>query len=173
MNRLLPDDGYTTGMCATAAAKGAIRMLRDQHRHDQVEILLPTGETAPFLLQGQHFDNRSANCFVVNESERTSDLTHGAEIHASITLEPAMDGKGITIHGGQVFGHIAAPGVAFPGGKWVISQITRRMIKEAVTEAFPLTCPLLSLLRAPAVPQITINVLLAGSRGEVVYFRYQ
>lgn len=171
MNQQLPDYGYITGLCATAAAKGAIRMLRDQQRHDQVEILQPTGETGRFLLQGQHFDSRSARCFVVKESDSTADVTHGAEIHAFITLEPAQEGRVITIRGGQVVYHLATPGLSLPVGKWAISPITRRMIKEAVTEAFPLSCPLLSQLQAPAVPQITIKVLLAGYRGEMLYFR--
>ena len=48
MSRKILRHGYTTGACAAAAAKGAALMLREQRLVEEVEIILPAGETARF-----------------------------------------------------------------------------------------------------------------------------
>ncbi|HEY6872021.1 MAG TPA: cobalt-precorrin-5B (C(1))-methyltransferase, partial [Geobacteraceae bacterium] len=78
--------GYTTGACAAAAAKGAALMLREQHPVEEAEIALPAGEKAVFRLHGQEFTENFASCFVVKDAGDDPDVTHGAEVHAAVTL---------------------------------------------------------------------------------------
>jgi cobalt-precorrin-5B (C1)-methyltransferase len=92
--------GYTTGACATAAAKGAALMLRDQKVIGEVEITLPRGEIARFPLHGQRFSATEATCHVVKDAGDDPDITNGAEIHATVSLIssfpvlPLLQGEG-------------------------------------------------------------------------------
>ncbi|NMC73062.1 MAG: cobalt-precorrin-5B (C(1))-methyltransferase, partial [Geobacteraceae bacterium] len=129
--------GYTTGACAAAAAKGAALMLRDQALLDKVEIVLPRGETVRFRLQGQEFDRDAASCFVVKDAGDDPDVTHGAEIHARVTLKSGLGAdprvcpgrthgfaptKPVTgeiqLEGGAGIGRATKPGLAVAVGEW-------------------------------------------------------
>ena len=76
--------GYTTGACATAAAKGAALMLAHQITVREVTIELPAGVSATFQLSGQNYSTNSASCFVIKDAGDDPDVTNGAEIHATI-----------------------------------------------------------------------------------------
>jgi cobalt-precorrin-5B (C1)-methyltransferase len=132
--------GYTTGACATAAAKGAALILREQRLAQEVEITLPMGETAVFRLHGQEFTKTFAACYVVKDAGDDPDVTGGAEIHAEVSLAPSRPRgdktKEIVIEGGIGIGRITKPGLAVPVGEWAINPVPRRMINEAVLEVF-------------------------------------
>jgi cobalt-precorrin-5B (C1)-methyltransferase len=137
-NRL--KSGYTTGACAAAAAKGAALMLRDGALLDEVEITLPGGEKACFRLYGRDFGEKQASCHVIKDAGDDPDVTHGAEIHATVTLAHLVDGVNdcrVIIEGGVGIGKITKPGLAVPVGAWAINPVPRRMINEAVIEVFP------------------------------------
>ncbi len=88
MKRKRLKSGYTTGACAAAAARGAALMLRDRETFEEVEITLPGGEKACFRLRGQEISGDSASCFVIKDAGDDPDVTHGAEIHATVSLNP-------------------------------------------------------------------------------------
>ena len=170
--------GYTTGACATAAAKGAALMLRDQRSVDNVEITLPRGETARFTLHGQRVSPDEASCFVVKDAGDDPDITNGAEIHATVSFLPASPspqpsptrGEGenqIIISGGPGIGRVTKPGLAVPPGEWAINPVPRRMITEALQSVF--TGP---ESRVPAVPghrsPVPVHCLLSIPDGELL-----
>ncbi len=147
--------GYTTGACAAAAAKGAALMLRDQALLDEVEIVLPRGKTVRFRLQGQEFDRDAASCYVVKDAGDDPDVTHGAEIHARVTLKSGLGAdprvcpgrthgfaptKPVTgeiqLEGGAGIGRATKPGLAVAVGEWAINPVPRKMITDAVSEVF-------------------------------------
>lgn len=135
--------GYTTGACAAAAAKGAALMLSRQKIVDEVEIVLPRGERVRFSLNGQTRKPFAASCFVVKDAGDDPDVTNGAEIHATVDLNPASPPfqKGgsdfqIIIEGGVGIGRVTKPGLALPVGEWAINPVPRKMIAAAVLEAF-------------------------------------
>ncbi|HIJ81566.1 MAG TPA: cobalt-precorrin-5B (C(1))-methyltransferase, partial [Desulfuromonadales bacterium] len=80
--------GFTTGACATAAAKGAALMLADQAVVADVGINLPGGVHADFTIYGQTFTAESATCFVVKDAGDDPDVTNGVEVWATVTLSP-------------------------------------------------------------------------------------
>ena len=53
--------GYTTGSCATAAAKVAALMVMRQHLIHQVSIVTPSGVTLCLNVESPHTLSRSAN----------------------------------------------------------------------------------------------------------------
>jgi cobalt-precorrin-5B (C1)-methyltransferase len=161
--------GFTTGACAAAAAKGAALMLRDRICLEGVDITLPCGETAMFRLHGQVIGENSASCFVVKDAGDDTDVTNGAEIHATVTLKNAVGAdpcvcpgrthgfaptkpvKQLIIEGGIGVGRVTKPGLSVPVGEWAINPVPRKMIAEAVSKVFP---PDFS----PLTPHVTISI---------------
>lgn len=133
-------------------------MLRDQQLLDEAEIILPTGQSVRFRLHGQQFCRNSARCYVVKDAGDDPDVTHGAEIHAEVTLAAASGDETVAIKGGTGIGRITKPGLAIPPGEWAINPVPRKMIAEVVNEVFSLHCPLLTALCTPLVPHVTISV---------------
>lgn len=145
--------GYTTGACATAAAKGAAQMLRTQQLVESVAITLPRGETATFTLQGQSFDDTSASCFIVKDAGSDPDVTHGAEIHASVRRK-ALGRPGasmIFVQGGTGIGKVTKPGLAVSVGEAAINPVPRQMITAVVQDEFKLVC-------LPQMLTVTISI---------------
>jgi len=129
--------GYTTGACATAAAKGAALMLAGQRLVSEVTIDLPAGVSATFTLHGQNFSPASASCFVVKDAGDDPDITNGAEVHAQVLLTPKEQGQDVIITGGIGIGKATKPGLAIAPGEWAINPVPARMIAEAVGPVFP------------------------------------
>ena len=127
--------GYTTGACATAAAKGAALMLTHQTTVREVSITLPGGGLATFFLHGQLYTADEARCYVVKDAGDDPDVTNGAEVHASVRRVPETSPGSvgtIVIEGGKGIGRVTKPGLAIPPGEWAINPVPRRMIEEAV-----------------------------------------
>lgn len=133
-------------------------MLRDQHLVEEVEILLPSGETARFRLHGQHFSYGTASCFVVSNAGEAPDTIICMEIHAEVTLAERTGSENVVIRGGSGIGRVTKPGLGISPGEWAINPMPRKMIAESITEVFPLQCPLLTTSRAPLVPHVTISI---------------
>lgn len=142
--------GYTTGSCAAAAVKGACQMLRDQAPVDEVVLPLPCGQTARFRIQGQRLEGNTAYCFVVKDAGDDPDVTNGAEIHASATVEFFTRHR-IILQGGVGIGRVTKPGLAVPVGEWAINPVPQRMIHEAVKEVFAVRC-------VPATLTLTVSI---------------
>ncbi len=144
--------GFTTGACAAAAALGAARMLKEQRRLEEVELLLPAGVTATFRLNGQRFSAEAACCFVVKDAGDDPDVTHGVEVHAEVAFVADAGAGQIIIEGGAGIGRVTKPGLAVPVGEWAINPVPRRMIGAAVRSVFP-EPPVAGLLRVTiAIP---------------------
>jgi cobalt-precorrin-5B (C1)-methyltransferase len=124
-------------------------MLRNRQVVDEVDITLPRGETAHFILHGQQVSDDEASCFVVKDAGDDPDITNGAEIHATVSLaqldspspqpSPAR-GEGastVIIEGGIGIGKVTKPGLAVPPGEWAINPVPRRMITDELLTVFP------------------------------------
>jgi cobalt-precorrin-5B (C1)-methyltransferase len=157
--------GYTTGACAAAAAKGAALMLSRQKIVDEVEIVLPRGERVRFSLNGQTRKPFAASCFVVKDAGDDPDVTNGAEIHATVDLNPASPPfqKGgsdfqIIIEGGVGIGRVTKPGLALPVGEWAINPVPRMMIATAVLEVFAQFRMPVGESDPPPLPHVVISI---------------
>lgn len=134
MNKRQLRSGFTTGSCAAAAAKGAALLLRDAVCLDSVEIELPSGTAASFVLHGQLYNADQASCFVVKDAGDDPDVTHGIELHAKICC---VAGSGLEIVAGVGIGQVTKPGLAVAVGQPAINPVPRNMIEQAVATVFP------------------------------------
>lgn len=122
--------GYTTGACAAAAAKAATISLLEQRPVERVQIDLPGGKQAEFQINTCAFDREQATCSVIKDAGDDPDVTHGAEIVATVCLKATA---GIEIGGGEGVGVVTKPGLEIPIGSPAINPVPRRMITDSVT----------------------------------------
>ena len=124
--------GYTTGSCATAAATAATRALLGQEAVQDVTIHLPAGVDATFRLERCTFGAREARCAVIKDAGDDPDVTHLAEVVATVSRR---DEPGLELAGGQGVGVVTRPGLGLAIGGPAINPVPRRMILEHVTAA--------------------------------------
>ena len=124
--------GWTTGTCATAAAKAAYTALLTGDFPDPVEVTLPRGERPSFALAVTRKDVDSATAGVVKDAGDDPDVTHGALVLA--TIRPAAPGSGVTFRAGAGVGTVTRAGLPVPPGEPAINPVPRRMICDAIAE---------------------------------------
>ncbi len=124
--------GWTTGACATAAAKAAYTALLTGHFPDPVEITLPKGGTAAFALTHHTLSQESASATITKDAGDDPDVTHGALITSTLRILP--EGSGVRFKAGEGVGTVTRPGLPIPPGEPAINPVPRRMMQTAVDE---------------------------------------
>lgn len=122
--------GYTTGSCATAAAKAAAEMLLTGDIVCSITIMTPKGIALELDVQNSIIENGYALCSVVKDSGDDPDITNGISVFA----KAEKISSGVEICGGEGIGTITAKGLDQPVGAAAINSVPRKMIKEAVSE---------------------------------------
>jgi cobalt-precorrin-5B (C1)-methyltransferase len=150
--------GWTTGACATAAAKAAYTALLTGEFPDPVEVTLPRGERVFFALAVARRDADSATAGVVKDAGDDPDVTHGALV--LVTVRGAAPGSGVVFRAGAGVGTVTRPGLPVPPGEPAINPVPRRMICNAIAEvaagtagvppALPFTATLVPVARSDA-----------------------
>lgn len=129
--------GFTTGAAAAAAAKGALLGLFTERPPAAVEIgLLAGGRITVAVHAWQPAGPGGARCSVIKDAGDDPDVTHGAEIGAAVHLADDPAAPALTITGGPGVGRVTKPGLEVPPGEPAINPGPRRMIAQAVAEAF-------------------------------------
>ena len=124
--------GWTTGACATAAAKAAFHALLTGTFPDPVEIPLPGGRRAVFALASEELRGDVARAGIVKDAGDDPDVTHGALVVADV--RPGPPGTGIIFRAGAGVGTITRPGLPLPPGEPAINPVPRAMMREALGE---------------------------------------
>lgn len=125
--------GWTTGACATAAAKAAYLALKRGFFSDRVTIALPQGKRVSFrIFNHKILDRHCAIASVIKDAGDDPDVTHGAEIRVRITIL-SID-RGIVFKAGKGVGTITKPGLQLPVGQPAINPVPRQMIRYALNE---------------------------------------
>lgn len=122
--------GWTTGACATAAAKAAGMALFGEAFPDPVDIILPRGETPSFALALSEQGVGWARAGVVKDAGDDPDVTHGATIIA--TLRRGTAGSGVVFRAGSGVGTVTRPGLPLPPGEPAINPVPRRLMRAEV-----------------------------------------
>jgi len=122
--------GWTTGACATAAAKACVLALLHGKFEKSVTIQLPGGEEPTFLLSRQALEDDQACAGIIKDAGDDPDVTHGAEI--IVTVKPGKVGDGVTFQAGDGVGTVTLPGLPVPPGEPAINPSPRKMIREAI-----------------------------------------
>ena len=123
--------GWTTGTCASAAAKAATTALRDQAQQQTVDVGLPSGRRVSFAVESCTFDAARATAVVVKDAGDDPDVTHGAHLTATVRWRTEA---GIVLEGGEGVGIVTKPGLGIDVGEPAITATPRAMITQAVAE---------------------------------------
>jgi cobalt-precorrin-5B (C1)-methyltransferase len=124
--------GWTTGACATAAAKAAYTALLTGAFPDPIEITLPGGQRPSFALAVTRRDDGAATAGIVKDAGDDPDVTHGALVLA--TVRHAAAGSGVAFRAGAGVGTVTRPGLPISPGEPAINPVPRRMMREAIAE---------------------------------------
>jgi cobalt-precorrin-5B (C1)-methyltransferase len=123
--------GYTTGSCATAAAKVAALMVLRQQVINQVSIVTPSGVTLRLNVEQPLICGQQASAAIRKDGGDDVDATHGMLIFAQVALN---DSGSIGIVGGEGVGTVTRKGIGLPVGSSAINRTPLHTIEEAVRE---------------------------------------
>jgi cobalt-precorrin-5B (C1)-methyltransferase len=124
-------EGFTTGTAAAAASKAACLVLFDRGWPETVTVSLPIPRALEIRINTLEWDGEAASAGVVKDAGDDPDVTHGAEIFATVrrTTEP-----GIHLRGGAGVGTVTQRGLELPVGSPAINPVPQRMIRQAVAD---------------------------------------
>lgn len=124
--------GWTTGACATAAARAAYTAYLTGEFPDPVRITLPRGETPSFALAREGKTEKGAFAAIIKDAGDDPDVTHGALIRVDISA--AEPGAGVVFRAGDGVGTVTREGLPLPVGEPAINPMPRKMICQAIDE---------------------------------------
>jgi cobalt-precorrin-5B (C1)-methyltransferase len=124
-------EGFTTGTAAAAASKAACLVLLDGGWPETVTVSLPIPRALEIRINTLEWDGEAASAGVVKDAGDDPDVTHGAEIFATVrrVAEP-----GIHLRGGAGVGTVTQRGLELPVGSPAINPVPQRMIRQAVAD---------------------------------------
>ena len=123
--------GYTTGSCATAAAKVATLMILRQQIIHQISIVTPSGVTLQLNVEEPLIHGAQASAAIRKDGGDDVDATHGMLIYAQVKLRSDAH---IAITGGPGIGKVTQKGVGLPVGSSAINKTPLQTIEAAVRE---------------------------------------
>lgn len=128
-NRAELRGGYTTGACAAAAARAAVKYLINGETFNDIEIQLPNREFATFSLSRlEGIDEITAG--VIKDAGDDPDCTHGIEIQC---IARKTNKAGIQLRGGKGVATVTLPGLELSVGEPAINPVPRKNIIEMAT----------------------------------------
>ncbi|MCR1851070.1 cobalt-precorrin-5B (C(1))-methyltransferase CbiD [Paeniclostridium sordellii] len=121
--------GYTTGSCATGAAKAASYMLLTKKVIKTINIDTPKGIPLTLNLENIEIKENYAQCSVKKDGGDDIDATHNLDIYARVEF---IDSNEILITGGTGVGVITKKGLGVGVGEAAINKTPRIMINNEV-----------------------------------------
>ena len=130
IERLVPGffplrSGFTTGACATAAAKAALMTLLGREVGASVEIRFPDGEL--LSLPVASIVRNPASASVIKDAGDDPDVTNGCEVVVTVAFS---DEPGIHFLQGEGVGRVTLPGLGLPIGGPAINKVPRQMMER-------------------------------------------
>lgn len=126
--------GFTTGSCATAAAKAASYMLLSGMEKNKIEIITPKG--IPFNAEIVDIlrEENLVSCAVIKDGGDDPDITTGCHVVATVKYADPEQKEFIRIDGGFGVGRVTKPGLDQKVGMAAINHVPREMIEKEVME---------------------------------------
>ena len=127
-------EGFSTGACAAAAAMAACICLKKPDKIIQtVELPFPDGVRRTMKISWtKNLSDTKARACVVKDAGDDPDITHGAEIWATVEILSHGPQNKIEIVGGKGVGRVTKPGLAVEPGQPAINPVPEKMITKAV-----------------------------------------
>ena len=124
--------GYTTGSCAAAACKGAVRMLLGREQLASVPLMTPKGILLDLELLDIHREEDAVSCAVKKDAGDDPDTTNGILVYATVSKR---EEPGILVDGGIGVGRVTKPGLSQKVGEAAINPVPKAMILREAEEA--------------------------------------
>ncbi len=121
--------GYTTGSCATAAAKAATYMLLTKNKIETINIDTPKGIPLNLKVDNIYINEKYAECSIQKDGGDDIDATHKMHIYARVEF---IESKNIVITGGTGVGRVTKKGLGIEIGEFAINKTPRSMINSEV-----------------------------------------
>lgn len=121
--------GYTTGSCATGAAKAATYMILTKETLETVNIDTPKGIPLNLKVENVDINNAFAQCSIQKDGGDDIDATHKMHIYAKAEL---IDCNEIIIDGEIGIGRVTKKGLGIEIGKAAINKTPISMIQSEV-----------------------------------------
>jgi cobalt-precorrin-5B (C1)-methyltransferase len=126
--------GWTTGTCASAAAKAATIGLASGSAPPTVEVGLPSGQRVVFEVADVD-PSRPWRAAVVKDAGDDPDVTNRAHLTVDAAWLPDGSPRGqVDLEAGEGVGTITLPGLGLPVGAPAINRVPARMIRAAAHE---------------------------------------
>jgi len=126
--------GWTTGTCAAAAAKAAMKAFVSGEPQTRVDVKLPgkgAERRVEFEVERCDLEGAWAEVVVVKDAGDDPDVTDGAHL----TVRVSWRGEpGLELDRGDGVGEVTRPGLGLPVGGPAINAVPRRMISYSVEE---------------------------------------
>ena len=126
--------GYTTGSCATGAAKAATYMLLTKKRIDSINIDTPKGIPLTLKVENINICDDYIECSIEKDGGDDIDATHTMHIHARAELVKKQGKENILVCGGEGIGVVTRKGLSVEVGKHAINPIPMKMINNEVSK---------------------------------------
>lgn len=123
--------GYTTGSCATAAAKAAAAMLLGDGAIVKVKVATPKGIILDLEVEDAVKTAGRVSCAVRKDAGDDFDDTNGILIYAAVEKQSAA---GIELCGGRGVGRVTQPGLACKVGEPAINPTPAKMIRTELAK---------------------------------------
>ena len=143
--------GWTTGACAAAAVRAALKQLWGEDEVSQVQITLPKGEKPIFPIAHRAVAEDWVEIGITKDAGDDPDVTHGVLVIARV----ATAKNGINFHAGSGVGIITKPGLPIAVGEAAINPAPREMMRSQVMEM---------ATRYGKSPSVDITIIIPGGR---------
>lgn len=125
--------GFTTGACATAAAKAALTALLTGEEQTGVKFSIPDGETFTLPVEECRVGRDWAQSSVIKDAGDDPDVTNGCTIQVKVALSRQ---PGVHFLQGEGVGRVTLPGIGLPIGDPAVNPVPRSMITEQLTALY-------------------------------------
>lgn len=125
--------GFTTGACATAAAKAALTALLTGDEQTCIKFSIPDGETFTLPVEECRIGADWAEASAIKDAGDDPDVTNGCTIQVKVALSRQ---PGIHFLQGEGVGRVTLPGIGLPIGDPAVNPVPRRMITEQLTALY-------------------------------------
>ncbi|MDC0196473.1 cobalt-precorrin-5B (C(1))-methyltransferase [Gammaproteobacteria bacterium] len=117
--------GWTTGACATAAAKASYIGLITGQIPSNIQITLPGGKTPSFLVHDSYISLDDSMAAIEKDAGDDPDVTHGSIVR--VTIRRAEE---LIFKAGEGVGKVTKPGLPIEVGEPAINPGPRKMIEK-------------------------------------------
>ena len=138
IERLLPEfyslhTGFTTGSCATAAAKAALVGLLTEKKVKDIDFKIPEGETLHMPVVSVMIERDYAIAGVIKDAGDDPDVTDKSLISVKVSF---AEHDGIRFFGGEGIGTVTLPGLGLPVGEAAINPVPRSMMSSELSALY-------------------------------------